>query len=331
MSTRRKFIGTSLLGVGALAIACQPKEAENQPKEAEKSGEIKTGGIKLITLSSGHKVWTKKVGKGTLKVLTLHGGPGCTHEYFECFEDFFPQQDIEFYYYDQLGSEYSDKPTDTSLWNIERFTAEVEEVRKGLGLDNFVLYGQSWGGMLGIEYALKFQKHLKGLVISNMTASIPSYLKYVNELRANFGKETIAILEKYEKANDYNNPEYQQVLIDKLYNNHICRIVPWPEPVARMFRHMAVPVYNTIQGNNEFVVTGNFGNWDRWKDLPKISVPTFLTVGKYDTMRESDIREMAKLLPNSSFHLTENGSHLSMWDDQESYFKGLLGFLQTLK
>ncbi len=333
MIERRKFITTSILGAGLLAMAKYVKSSDLPPSYSTPlSGpDIKTGGVKQITLSSGHKVWTKKVGNGSLKVLLLHGGPGCTHEYFECFEDFLPQEGIEFYYYDQLGSEYSDKPADTSLWNIERFTTEVEEVRNGLGLENFVLYGQSWGGMLSIEYALKYQQHLKGLVISNMTASIPAYLKYVNELRAKFGAETIAILEKYEKANDFNNPEYQKVLIDKLYNNHICRIVPWPEPVDRMFRHLAVPVYNTMQGNNEFVVTGNFANWDRWKDLPQIKVPTYLTVGKYDSMRESEIREMAKLIPNSSFHLTENGSHLSMWDDQESYFKGLLGFLRKLK
>jgi proline iminopeptidase len=329
MSNRRQFIQQTALGSAALASF--PFLSGWANAKPERSPDIKTGGVKMITLDNGYKVWTKKVGSGKLKVLTLHGGPGCTHEYFECFEDFLPQEGIEFYYYDQLGSEYSDKPTDTKLWHIDRFTEEVEQVRKGLGLENFILYGQSWGGMLGIEYALKYQQHLKALVISNMTASIPSYLEYINELRSKFGAETEATLQKYEKADDYNHPEYQKVLIDKLYNAHICRVLPWPEPVERMFKHMAIPVYNTIQGNNEFVVTGNFANWDRWKDLPKITVPTFLTVGKFDTMRESDIREMAKLIPNSSFHLTENGSHLSMWDDQESYFKGLLGFLKRFK
>lgn len=329
MSNRRQFIQQTTLASAALASFSFLSSRAN-PKPALQP-DIKTGGVKMITLDNGYKVWTKKVGNGRLKVLTLHGGPGCTHEYFECFEDFLPQEGIEFYYYDQLGSEYSDKPTDTKLWQIDRFSAEVEQVRKSLGLDNFVLYGQSWGGMLGIEYALQYQQHLKGLVISNMTASIPSYLKYINELRSKFGTETEALLQKYEKADDYNNPVYQKVLIDKLYNAHICRITPWPEPVERMFRHLALPVYNTMQGNNEFVVTGNFASWDRWKDLPKIKIPTFLTVGKFDTMREDDIREMARLIPKSSFYLTENGSHLSMWDDQESYFKGLLGFLKNLK
>ncbi|MBX7181416.1 MAG: proline iminopeptidase-family hydrolase [Bacteroidia bacterium] len=329
MSNRRQFLQQAALGTAAFSTL--PYLSGFAKPSSSPSADIKTGGVRMITLDNGYRVWTKKIGKGKLKMLTLHGGPGCTHEYFECFEDFLPQQGIEFYYYDQLGSEYSDKPTDTKLWHIDRFTEEVEQVRKALNLDQFVLYGQSWGGMLGIEYALKYQQHLQGLIISNMTASIPSYLKYINELRSKFGPETEALLQKYEKADDYNNPEYQKILIEKLYNAHICRVVPWPEPVDRMFRHMATPVYNTIQGNNEFVVTGNFGNWDRWNDLSKIKVPTYLTVGKFDTMREDDIRKMASLIPNSSFYLTENGSHLSMWDDQESYFKGLLNFLSRFK
>ncbi|MFN8323628.1 MAG: proline iminopeptidase-family hydrolase [Chitinophagales bacterium] len=294
-------------------------------------GELKTGGVKMIEIDGGYKVWTKKVGHGKIKMLTLHGGPGCTHEYLECFEDFLPQEGIEFYYYDQLGSEYSDKPTDTKLWNIERFTEEVEQVRKGLGLDNFYLYGQSWGGMLAIEYALKYGTHLKGLVISNMTASIPSYLKYVNELRAKFPTETIRMMEQYEAKEQWDAKEYQDILINELYNKHICRIVPWPEPVSRMFKHLATPVYNTMQGNNEFVVTGTFKDWDRWKDLSSIKNKTLVIGGRYDSMLEADLKKMSELIPNCRFNICEHGSHLSMWDDQENYFRYLLDFIKSVE
>lgn len=334
MPNRRKFITGSAAALTTLAVGCGNQQSETKqlfkPIKLQ-PGEIKTGGVKRITLKNGYRVWTKKIGTGDLKVLMLHGGPGCTHEYFECFEDFLPQNGIEFYYYNQLGSEYSDKPDDTSLWNVERFTHEVEEVRQGLGLDNFVLYGQSWGGMLGIEYALQYQQHLKALVISNMTASIPDYLTYINELRSGFGKEVIEKLTYYEQKEDFSNAEYQKLLTEKLYNSFICRVVPWPEPVERMFKHLATPVYNTMQGNNEFVVTGNFGNWDRWADLHKINVPTYLTVGKFDTMRESEIQKMATLIPNSTFNVCPNGSHLSFWDDQENYFNGLLEFLSKIR
>ncbi|MDH5788522.1 MAG: alpha/beta fold hydrolase, partial [Candidatus Bathyarchaeota archaeon] len=113
-------------------------------------GEVKTGGVKIIHVDGKYNVWTKKIGNSNTKMLTLHGGPGATHEYFECFEDFLPQAGIEFYYYDQLGSAYSDQPKDKTLWTIDRFREEVEQVRVTLGLNNFYLYGQSWGGMLGI-------------------------------------------------------------------------------------------------------------------------------------------------------------------------------------
>jgi proline iminopeptidase len=86
-----------------------------------------------------------------IKVLLLHGGPGADHSYFECFEDFLPQNGIEFYYYDQLDSTNSDKPNDPKLWTIERFRDEVEAERKGLGLEHFYLFGHSWGGMLAME------------------------------------------------------------------------------------------------------------------------------------------------------------------------------------
>ncbi|MGH9365035.1 MAG: proline iminopeptidase-family hydrolase, partial [Thermoanaerobaculia bacterium] len=262
---------------------------------------------------------------------TLHGGPGFGHEYFECFEDFLPQHGIEFYYYDQLGSYYSDQPDDTSLWTIDRFREEVEQVRKGLGLENFYLFGHSWGGMLGIEYALKYQKHLKGLVISSMTASIASYMAYAAKLRAALPKETVAVLDKYEAKGDYENPEYQKVMLEQVYRRHMCRLDPWPDPVERAFKHMNPKVYNTMQGPNEFVITGNFKDWDRWRDLPKITVPTFLPVGHFDEMSAEDIRREGRLIPRSRVLVCERGSHLCMWDDQETYFAGLLKFFDDVE
>jgi proline iminopeptidase len=162
---RRGFLGMSAAAVASLAASTEALEAFSGGEKtvARKGNTVKTGGVRLIPIDGGkYKVWTKKVGSGRIKVLTLHGGPGATHEYFECFEDFLPQQGIEFYYYDQLGSAYSDQPDDVSLWTIDRFREEVEQVRAALGLEDFYLLGHSWGGMLGIEYALKYQKHLKG-------------------------------------------------------------------------------------------------------------------------------------------------------------------------
>ena len=141
--------------------------------------------VPITTPAGQHRVWTKRTGNNpATKMLLLHGGPGATHEYLLGFDSFLPGAGVEYYYYDQLGSGWSDQPDEPSLWTIERFVDEVEQVRLALGLtrENFVLYGQSWGGILAIEYALAHQEHLKGLVISNMMASIPAYNAYANDV-----------------------------------------------------------------------------------------------------------------------------------------------------
>ena len=331
---RRGFLGMGAAAAASLAAATEAWGAFAGPDKSAsaKTDGVKTGGIRLIPIDGGkYKVWTKKVGSGGIKMLLLHGGPGVTHEYFECFEDFLPQQGIQFFYYDQLGSAYSDQPDDVSLWTIDRFREEVEQVRAGLGLENFYLLGHSWGGMLGIEYALKYQKHLKGFVLSSMTASVPSYMEYAARLRAALPAATIAVLDKYEKKGEYHAPEYEEAMFKTVYARHICRLDPWPDPVDRAFKHMNEKVYNTMQGPNEFVITGNFKDWDRWKELPQTRVPTLVISGRYDEMNPEDMRREGKLLQNSRVVLCEKGSHLAMWDDQEAYFRGLLGWIKDVE
>lgn len=180
-----KSLSACLLAVSL--CACHPATnvpANNNSRTGKATtDEVKAGGCKMIKIDGKYNVWTKKIGEGKIKVLLLHGGPGFSHDYFECFEDFLPKEGIEFYYYDQLGSGNSDVPTDTTLWNIPRFVEEVEQVRKGLGLDNFYLLGHSWGGMLAMEYLAKYQSHVKAAVLSNMSAGIPGYLLYTTKLR----------------------------------------------------------------------------------------------------------------------------------------------------
>lgn len=288
-------------------------------------------GIKLIRVDRKCNVWTERVGDGAVRMLTLHGGPGLTHEYLECFENFLPREGVEFHYYDQLGSGLSDRPKDASLWTVDRFRDEVEQVRLGLGLDDFFLYGHSWGGVLGIEYALKFQRHLKALIISDMTASTSSYEKYLNRLRLRFPLGIRKMLEEYEARGEYGAAEYQEAMDKYFYNKYMCRLKPWPEPFVRAIRHTNTEVFDTIHGPNEFVATGTAKGWDRWKDLTDIKVPTLLLVGRYDTMSVRDIQSMARLMPNSRVVVCRNGSHLCMYDDQQTYFRGLLEFVKDVE
>ena len=202
-------------------------------------------------------------------MLLLHGGPGATHEYFEAFDSYFPAAGIEYYYYDQLGSFYSDQPEDPSLWELPRFVEEVEQVRTGArssDRENFYLLGQSWGGLLAIEYALKYQQNLKGLVISNMMASIPAYNEYAEKvLMPAMDQKVLAEIKQLEAAKQYEDPRYMELLMPNHYAQHILRMPPdqWPEPVKRAFKHLNPKVYVPMQGPSELGASGKLVNWDR--------------------------------------------------------------------
>src|SRR5690625_3149724 len=286
---------------------------------------------KIINLNNGFNVWTRKVGDSSIKLLLLHGGPGMTHEYLESFQDYLPDQGIEIYFYDQLGSYFSDQPDDPSLWNVDRFREEVEEVRQKLGLDDFYLLGSSWGGFLAIEYAVKYQSNLRGLILSNTTASIAAYSKYINELRGKLPTDVIEKLDEYERNEDYSNPEYEALLDEHLNNKYICRLDPWPDVAKRGFDNINPQVYETLHGPNEFLVTGNYKDWNRWDDLEKIKVPTLVLGSRYDSMSMSDQEEMNRRIPNSKLAICENGSHLAMWDDADNYFSYLKEFIAEVE
>lgn len=331
-------------------VACQNQTiqdgtaAEKEPCEYlnfSNRDDQSTGGIKMIPISTPKgefRVWTKRVGQNpTKKVLLLHGGPGVTHEIYQCFDGFLPQEGIEYIYYDQLGSYYSDQPSDTSLWNIERYVDEVEQVRIALNLnkDNFYLFGQSWGGILGIEYALKHQDKIKGLIVSNMVSSIPEYNKYAQEvlgpqLDTNVYKELMAM----EAANDFANPRYGELLFEHYYTQHILRKPQdeWPEAVKRTFDHINSEVYIHIQGYSEFGISGDATllGWDRSADLKNIHVPTLVIGARYDTMDPEHMEWMSTQFPNSRYLYCKNGSHLSQYDDQKSFFTGLIKFINDV-
>jgi proline iminopeptidase len=325
------------LFLASAIISCNTKSNKNGMEQyfnATDTAKVKTGGVKMISINTPKgkfNVWTKRVGNNpTKKVLLLHGGPGGSHEYFESFESFLPQEGIEFIYYDQLGSYLSDKPTDTSLWTTERFVEEVEQVRQALQLDssNFYLLGHSWGGILAMEYALKYQQHMKGLIVSNMMSSCPAYDAYnENVLQKSMDKAVVDSILHFEATKTTNHPRYMPLLMESYYNYHVCRVVPNPEPLSRMFSHSNGQVYNIMQGPSEFGISGRLALWDRTADLPKIKIPTLVIRGMFDTMDPAFMKMMSEKFPNGSLVTCTNGSHCSMWDDQENYFKGLVGFI----
>jgi len=322
---------------------------EKDVKNSEKSSYLDysnrddklSGGVKMIpiqTASGEFKVWTKRVGNNpTMKVLLLHGGPGATHEYFEAFDSYFPNAGIEYYYYDQLESAYSDQPNDSTLWSVDRYVDEVEQVRKALGLnkDNFYLLGNSWGGILCMEYALKYQDNLKGLIITNMMASVPEYNKYANEvLGPQLPPEVLKEVKELEAKGEFDNPRYSELLFQHYYTEHILRMPlnEWPDPVNRAFAKMNHGLYITMQGPSEFGIVGDakLKDWDITTELPKITVPTLSVGGAYDTMDPKHMEWIATQVQNGQYLHCPNGSHMSMYDDAETYFEGLIKFIKEV-
>ena len=236
--------------------------------------------LPISTPTGSFRVWTKRIGNNPrIKLLLLHGGPGFTHEYFELFDSYLPAAGIEYYYYDQLGSYYSDQPEmSDDMLALPRFVDEVEQVRRALGLDrsNFYLLGHSWGGCLAIEYALQYQAHLKGLIISNMMASIPQYNEHAERvLMPSMDQAALAEIRQLEAAGRHEEPRYMELLLPNHYEHHVLRMpaAEWPEPVNRAFKHMNASVYVPMQGPSELGAGGKLTHWDRTADLQRITVP----------------------------------------------------------
>jgi proline iminopeptidase len=298
---------------------------------------VQSAGVKLIPIHTpvgNFRVWTKRFGNNPrIKVLLLHGGPAMTHEYMECFETFFQREGFEFYEYDQLGSYYSDQPEDSSLWTIPRFVEEVEQVRQAIGADagNFYVLGNSWGGILAMEYALKYQSNMKGLIVSNMVASAPEYGKYAEDV---LGKEmdpsVLSQIKSIEAKKDFSNPKYMELLIPNYYHKHICRLDEWPDAVNRSLKHLNNVIYTMMQGPSEFGISGRLSHWNIKNQLKNISVPTLMIGAKHDTMDPAAMEEQSKMVQNGSYLFCPDGSHLAMWDDQKVYMKGVIEWIRRI-
>ena len=328
-----------LIGCQTRHLPVKEQTATSGYVDSSSRGRVQTGGVRMIEITTPKgrfRVWTKRVGDNPkIKVLLLHGGPAFTHEYLEVFDSFFPRAGIEYYYYDQLGSAYSDQPDEPQLWEIPRFVDEVEQVRKALGLDknNFYLFGHSWGGVLAIEYALAHQDHLAGLIISNMMSGGALYNDYVkNVLMPQMDPKALAQIQLLEKSGKTEDPRYMGLLMPELYTKHILRMPAdqWPEPLNRAFKHYNPKIYVALQGPSELGLSGKLASWDRSADLHRIAVPTLVIGARYDTMDPKHMEWMSKAVKKGRYLYSENGSHLAMYDDQDVYFSGLIDFLESV-
>lgn len=283
-----------------------------------------------IQLKEGYRVYTRREGEGEVKLLTLHGGPGLTHECFTNFPGNLNPEGVQVIFYDQLGSYFSDQPDDLSLWKMERFVDELHQVVQALGLENQFVLANSWGSMLLIDYLLKYKASFKGIILSGMPASFQKFKQNITLLRSQLPHEILKKLEEHEKKGTTANPEYQQLLLDHWFNKHYCLRKPWPEPLMQMFQHLAPSVLFSLLGANVFNFDGPAASWNRTSELNQLTTPCLLVAGKEDLMFEEDLKEMADRIPHARYFIAPGG-HFCWWDNEKDFFKQLNQFIQEQK
>ena len=306
-----------------------------EDQQAEREAKWAEPGARRIELSNGYKVFTQTFGDHPdVCILTLHGGPAATHEYLLSIAYDLPiHQGFEVVMYDQLGSFFSDQPVE-DIWNIDRWVEEVDEVRQALGYDasNFYLLGNSWGGILAMEYALRYPENLNGLIVCNMVSSIPEYAAYnENVLRPQMRPSLLDSLAAFEAEGDLQNPVYLDLVQREFYNKHICRLETWPPEVETSFAKLNYPLYDLMQGPSEFKVGGRLIEWDITDRLSEIAVPTLMVGATHDTMDPKAMARQADLVQNGQSLTCIAGSHMCMWDDRATFMTGVAEFIHGVE
>lgn len=276
---------------------------------------------------TGGNVWYKIVGTNRKKIplLVLHGGPGAPHDYLEPLEALSDERPVVFY--DQLGCGNSDKPSDTSLWTIERFVDELEQIRTYLGLDKMHLLGQSWGTMLAVDFMLaKKPKSVMSLILSGPCLSSSRFASdqklYLLELPETLQK----IINEVEASGCFGSREYQDAMM-AYYKIHVCRLDPWPDCLNRTMEKLGNEVYEQMWGPSEFTITGRLKGYERADLLKEISVPTLFTCGRYDESTPSTTAYYHSMLPGSEIYIFEDASHLHHLEKSGEYLEIVRNFI----
>jgi len=305
---------------------CQDKDSIYDVKQ-------NAAGVKKIRIDNKFWVWTQKIGDGKINVLLLHGGPGQTHEYFEIFSAFLPSAGITIYYYDQFGSYFSQTPTqeqlnDTSIWKISRYIDEIEQVRKGLHVNKFFVYGHSYGALLALAYTQKYQNKVRGLIFSDMNPYQQDFGKDVDLATAKTDSIISSnplyngLMQKKNTGLPYDISLYDEIFEKTFTRNFVLRMDSLPDALARTKQHKNQEVAQKI-GPSTFSL-------DYASMIKKIHNPVLLISGKYDfIIRPKEVEVLNKRFKKSTYYITPNGGHICFVDDPENYFPPLIKFIQS--
>ncbi|GDX15730.1 amino acid amidase [Actinomycetes bacterium] len=279
--------------------------------------------------------WYRVVGdlkSSKTPVMILHGGPGAGHNYCEPIADVLAQTGRAGVLYDQIGCGNSthlpDKPKE--FWTPELFMEELVLLTEHLGISNkYNIVGQSWGGMLGMQFAIQNPKGLNALVVADSPASMEVWVSEANKLRKELPPEVEATLLKHEAAETTEDPEYIAA-VDVFYSRHLCRI-PQPPYVVASFDQLAADptVYHTMNGPSEFHVIGSLKHWDIRPQLKEIKTPTLLVSGQYDEATPAMVKEINGLIPGSKWELFAESSHMPHVEEPAKFKRVVAEFLDS--
>jgi proline-specific peptidase len=285
-----------------------------------------------IPVVNDYRVWFRSVGGGAeheaIPLLVLHGGPGCPHDYLENLSALASER-RRVIFYDQLGCGNSDLPDDTSLWTVERFTDEIDVVRKALKLEQVHVLGQSCGGMLGIEYAIRQPRGLVSLILADSMPSMVLWVEEANRLRAELPPEVNATLLRHEQAGTTDSPEYRAA-VEVFNRRHVCRLETKPEFVQRANAKTGF-IYQYMNGPSEFHVIGVIKDWDRTDRLGDIQAPTLILSGKYDESTPLLNEILHRGIPDSQWVIFEQSAHLPHVEEEERFMRVVAAFLEQVE
>jgi proline iminopeptidase len=307
----------SLIGVLAAVVAgCGGDDSGLSPEE----------GFIQVT---GGRVWYRIEGGGTATpLLVLHGGPGATHHYLKSLGALADERPVVFY--DQLGSGRSDRPADTTLWRIERFLEELEQVREALGLEDIHLLGHSWGSMLAVDYLLTRPRGVLSAILAGPALDIPRWQADADSLVRTLPDSLQRVIRAHEAAGTTGDPEYQAAVI-QFYQRFLARRLPWSADLDSTLQGFGMPVYHYMWGPSEFTATGSLKSYDRTGRLGELSLPVLFTAGRFDEATPATVAVYQTLVPGARLVILDKSAHLTTHDEPERYGEVVREFLRVVE
>jgi proline-specific peptidase len=276
----------------------------------------------------GGRVWYRIAGSGNeTPLILLHGGPGAPSYYLNPLEGVTVDRPVIFY--DQLGAGRSDRPTDTSLWTVDRFVRELDDIREALGLDEVHILGHSWGSMLAVDYMLTKPEGVQSLILASPALSVRRWAEDADRLVAQLPEELQRNIEKHEASHTTDDPEYQEATME-YYKRYLSRSDPWSPDLLLAFENFNSDIYGLMWGPSEFTATGTLKDYEREDVLPNLDLPVLFTAGRYDEATPETVEIYQSLVPGSKIAIFENSAHMTMLDEPEAYTDVVREFLNEV-